>query len=128
MIKLLVVILILSLHVSLNESLSIPSLNHQVQMNQKPKKKPAIEWRNTSEFENNPTYDKVLELAKKNYQAECQMNKSITFSKVLQVAKQIQQGMLWSLQVEFSDKSIKIIQIFEDLDGVLEFDSCKDNK
>ncbi|CAD8109539.1 unnamed protein product [Paramecium primaurelia] len=127
MAKLLLVILVLSLHVSLNESISIPSLNHQVQMNQKPKKKPAIEWRNTSEFENNPTYVKVVEVAKNNFQSQCNMNKTITFSKVLQVAKKIEQGFLWSLQVEFSDKSIKIIQIFEDLDGNLEFDSCKDN-
>ena len=36
-------------------------------MNQKPKKKPAIEWRSPSEFENNPIYDKVVELAKKEF-------------------------------------------------------------
>ncbi|CAK91065.1 unnamed protein product (macronuclear) [Paramecium tetraurelia] len=96
-------------------------------MNEKPKKKPAIEWRSTSEFENNSNYVRVVEFTKQNYQKECSMNKTITFTKVLQVAKQMQQGFLWSLQVEFSDKTIKIIQIYEDLDGVLEFDSCKDN-
>ncbi|CAD8122684.1 unnamed protein product [Paramecium sonneborni] len=121
MIKLLIIIVIL------NVTLSASIFKQQIFLNKKTNKKPTVEWKSASEYSNNPTYTQVVEVAKKNCSKQCQLSNTIKFKKVVKVAKQLVQGMLWSLQVEFSNKSTKVLQIYEDLDGSFEFDSCKDN-
>ncbi|CAD8202451.1 unnamed protein product [Paramecium pentaurelia] len=121
MIKLLIVIVIL------NITLSTPIIRQQILLNKKAKKQPTLDWKSVSEYSNNPTYNQVVEVAKKNCSQQCKLSKTVKLKKVLKVAKQLVQGMLWNLQVEFSDQSTKVLQVYEDLDGSFEFDSCKDN-
>ncbi|CAD8210661.1 unnamed protein product [Paramecium octaurelia] len=120
MIKLLIVIVIL------NITLSAPILRQQVLASKKAKKEPILDWKSASEYSNNPTYTQVVEVAKKNSSQQCKLGKTVKLKKVLKVAKQLVQGMLWNLQVEFSDNSTKVLKVYEDLDGSFEFDSCKD--